>query len=92
MGAEIIPFPNSGYGRPDNFGGCPTCFHAKEYLNLGPTHWFFCERHRVKWCVGRDLFIDWLKEDEATWFKNAKFLADFETVEFKPLKRGCPDD
>jgi hypothetical protein len=45
------------------FGGCPQCGKTDGYVNVrehnlstnGPAHWFRCDAHRTKWCVGANL-------------------------------------
>ena len=46
------------------FGACPTCGGCDGYLNVGRSHWFYCEKHKVKWCVGSNLFDSWKDQTE----------------------------
>jgi hypothetical protein len=53
------------------FGQCDRCAEAGEvpdteypYLNIGRSHWFFCERHRTRWCAGFNLFSTWQDQTE----------------------------
>ena len=75
MPATIIPFPTIDY-----FGGCPKCGQHNGYLNVEREHWFYCERHRTKWCFGENVFSSWRYEDEATWRRNAHKLAAYREV------------
>lgn len=50
---------NDGY-----FGLCPICKETDGYLNVGRNHWFVCEKHRVRWWVGENLFSDCHDESE----------------------------
>ena len=48
----------------DHFGVCPTCHRNNGYENVGPAHWFVCHRHRVRWCVGSNLFSSWREQTD----------------------------
>ena len=76
MPATIIPFPTI-----DSFGGCPKCGRHDGYLNIEREHWFYCERHRRKWCIGMNLFSGWPEESETTWRRNAHKLAGYREVD-----------
>ena len=92
MSAQILPFPAPpGRGRDAAvttypFGGCPHCGQNDGYLNDGRDHWFRCDRHKVKWWVGSNLFSSWRDEDEETWRLNRFRLAEYMTV--SPIPAG----
>ena len=48
----------------DYFGVCPACYTNDGCLNIGPDHWYVCHEHRVKWCVGSNLFSAWRHETD----------------------------
>ena len=75
-GSNIIPFPTIDY-----FGGCPKCGRHDGYVNVQSEHWFYCTRHRTKWCIGSNLFSGWRDETETTWCRNAHQLAAYREVE-----------
>jgi hypothetical protein len=50
---------NDGY-----FGLCPHCHKTNGYINVSRSHWFLCDEHKVKWCVGCNLFSSWREESE----------------------------
>lgn len=51
--------------KVDNyFGGCPKCGKTDGYINIGRSHWFSCEKHKTKWCIGSNLFSSWKDETE----------------------------
>ncbi len=64
----------------DYFGGCPHCGLNDGYLNVGPNHWFTCDKHKVRWCGGSNLMGSWRAESESDWKENERDLARFETV------------
>lgn len=42
--------------KPEHyFGGCPICGATDGYSNLGAEHWFFCDKHQTRWCIGDGL-------------------------------------
>ncbi len=49
------------------FGYCPECGplrYRDRCLNIGRAHWYYCEEHLVRWCVGANLFSGWRDETE----------------------------
>ncbi len=54
------------------FGVCPECRRHNGYLNIGRVHWYVCHTHRLKWCVGENLFRGWRSQNEVLWQKNRK--------------------
>jgi hypothetical protein len=47
-----------------HFGGCPHCGHHDGIVNVGRGHWLHCAEHKVKWCVGSNLFDSWKDQTE----------------------------
>jgi hypothetical protein len=58
-----------------HFGICPECGECPSWMNVGRTHWAYCERHGLKLCVGQNIFSSWRDENEDDWTRNALFLA-----------------
>jgi hypothetical protein len=44
------------------WGVCPYCLATDGYINIGRSHWFFCIEHKVRWCVGSNLFGNWREQ------------------------------
>ena len=63
------------------FGGCPKCRKTDGYMNVHKTHWFVCDAHMTKWCIGYGLFSCWEEENEGIWTANAKKLEAYTEVE-----------
>ncbi len=61
------------------FGGCPHCLRNDGFLNIGREHWFVCHRHKMKWCVGSNLFT--APEAEDALRSNVYRLANYMTCE-----------
>ncbi len=79
---NVVGFPGA---RPNvttdaYFGGCPVCGETTGNLNVGRDHWFICDKHRTKWCIGSNLFSSWRDETEAEWQRNAEKLAGYRAV------------
>jgi hypothetical protein len=70
----------------DYFGGCPHCGANHGFLNVRAEHWIVCDAHKVKWCVGFNLFSSCKDENESVWLANAEKLASYSKVE--PLPEG----
>jgi hypothetical protein len=47
-----------------HFGGCPECGDNDGFINVGRSHWMICKAHKVKWCVGSNLFSSWRGQTE----------------------------
>jgi hypothetical protein len=61
------------------------------YLNIGAGHWFFCDVHKIKWCVGYNLLSSWLNETEEDWERNSRKLEDYAEREPACYPPGDPD-
>ena len=72
------------------FGGCPKCGDMDGFLNLGREHWFFCDKHKTKWCAGSNLFSGWREETEKTQTKSRYQLANY--IEVTPVYPPPDDD
>ena len=64
----------------DHFGSCPECGQASVYVNIGREHWFYCDEHRVKWCVGANLFSSWRYQGPAQWEENHRKLQGYREM------------
>ena len=51
-------------GDDNDFGVCPRCHKTDGYINIGRSHWFSCNKHKVCWCIGANLFSSWKDESE----------------------------
>jgi hypothetical protein len=65
------------------FGGCPECGKTDGYLNTGSAHWFVCDAHRVRWCIGSNLFSSWRDETEDEQRRAWERVDDY--AEVKPV-------
>jgi len=63
------------------FGGCPRCGDTDGYLNQGRDHWFVCDKHRVRWFVGSNLFSSWRHESSAQHAENLLKLMGYRVVD-----------
>jgi hypothetical protein len=63
------------------FGGCPECGGTHGCRSVGPEHWYYCDDHKTKWCVGADLFSTWKELGEQGWARNRAHLADYTEVQ-----------
>lgn len=66
---------------PAAVGACPRCGRDDGILNVGADHWGICERHGVKWWIGRNLSPDWQREPARVWLANERKLAGLTQVE-----------
>jgi hypothetical protein len=71
------------------FGVCPFCGGAGGPINIGRSHWLYCKRHKVLWCIGFNLFSSWKDETDEQQRANydAIGLDSFERV--RPASDSC---
>lgn len=90
---ELTEFPAAE--EPEHyFGCCPHCGNEGEYMNVFKSHWFVCDRDKVKWYVGYNLFSSWQEETKEDWDRNAAKLEGYRQVrpyrgmmrDFKPAR------
>jgi hypothetical protein len=92
MTAVIIPFPTHVDTDLGPWGVCPTCAEHDGFLNDYRDHWFVCDRHLLKWCVGSNLFSTWQFETALDWERNRWKLAKYREVEPGGLAADPTDD
>ena len=66
------------------WGLCPNCKSndsGLEYLDVGRTHWIMCHHCKVCWCLGLNIFFDWVNETEDVLQHNIELLDACEEVE-----------
>jgi hypothetical protein len=83
------PEPQLNDDCGDYFGNCPVCGTSGCYLNLGRTHVFYCEDHKIGWVVGSNLFSSWREETEEDWQRNLAKLDDFQKID---ARDACTPD
>ena len=62
------------------FGHCSTLEHDNYYLNVHRAHWMVCDKCRIKWLIGANLFSSWRKQNEIIWNANAEKLRKYREV------------
>ena len=80
---EVVHFPTKPFVE-NYFGGCPVCGGTDGFVNDGRDHWFTCQTHSAKWCVGSNLFSGWREETEADWRRNRALLNTLREVQPLP--------
>jgi hypothetical protein len=68
-------------GERSDFGNCPVCGKNPACRNIGRDHYFYCDEHKIAWCVGSNLFSSWRDESEDDWQHNRAKLADFKIID-----------
>jgi hypothetical protein len=79
MTAQVFPF-RPGIRTDLHFGACPHCGKTDGYLNIGPDHWFVCDKHRTSWFAGSNLFPGWEDDTPAIALNRAK-VASYRVVQ-----------
>lgn len=65
----------------DFLGACPECKpgSSKQLCNIYKEHWCYCETHKIKWCIGYNLFSSWQFETQDEWNINELNLKEYKT-------------
>ena len=66
--------------KNDYWGLCPKCKGEPLFRNISRYHWAACDKHRVKWCIGENLFSGWRDETLDTWEANELELSEYRGV------------
>lgn len=75
--------------RSTVFGECPICHGNDGCRSIGADHWYFCDTHRTKWCIGSNLFSGWKSQTEEEFRQNAAHLVGYRAV--KPSLLTSPE-
>jgi len=67
--------------EPAPFGSCPECGKSDGYRNIYRLHFFYCDEHRLTWCVGSDLMSSWREESGEDWCSAWERLKGYGTVD-----------
>lgn len=67
--------------EPTPFGSCPECGKSDAYRNIHRLHFFYCDEHRLTWCVGSNLMSSWREESEEDWRSAWEHLKGYRTVD-----------
>ena len=65
------------------FGHCPVPGHENHCLNIRRSHWKVCDRCKIKWLIGENLFSSWREEGQDIWETNAERISNYEEVNTK---------
>lgn len=65
----------------NQFGECPECGKGDEYRNIYKHQFFFCDKHRLVWLAGINLFSSWRHEPEESWRAAWEHLRWYRTVD-----------
>ncbi|MCC6946116.1 MAG: hypothetical protein IT335_16185 [Thermomicrobiales bacterium] len=65
------------------FGRCPVCGDDSPYVNIGKTHWKVCERDKIAWAFGGNLFSTWVFETEEDWQRNRELVETCKVIDAK---------
>src|SRR5690242_18180191 len=69
-------------------GCCPDCVEWKpQMLNIERDHWGCCDKHRVKWHIGSNLYSSWQYENRLDWLRNERHLAPYRNI--SGTHHGC---
>ena len=68
----------------ETFGVCPLCGKYDECVNLGEYHWYICQRHQFRWCVGHNCIVPDVYENSESYQENWERICRYRVVE--PLR------
>ena len=74
--AEAIVFNDDNY-----FGHCPISGHENYYLNISRGHWMVCDKCKITWFIGANLFSSWRRENKAIWRANVEKISGYKEID-----------
>lgn len=72
-----------GHAESGHLGMCPICRHTDGFVTVRDEFWMVCHEHRKRWLLGRNILPKSRLENEETWTRNKKRIADYEVA--KPI-------
>jgi len=69
------------FNDDDYFGHCPIPEHENYYLNVGRRHWMVCDKCKITWFIGANLFSSWRQQNKAIWRKNAEIIMEYTEID-----------
>ena len=63
------------------FGHCAMPGHDNYYLNIGRAHWMVCDKCRIKWLIGANLFSSWRYQNPDVWRANEVKLRKYREID-----------
>ena len=63
------------------FGHCSCPEHENHYLNIGRCHWMICNKCKIKWFIGENLFSSWREQNENIWRENEEKIRNYREVD-----------
>jgi len=70
------------FNEQNYFGHCPFPEHENYYLNIHREHWMVCDKCKIKWCMGENLFSSWRTENMAKWKANFMRIKNYKEIKF----------
>ena len=76
------------------FGSCPVCGGSDGHINVGRSHWFRCDEHKVAWCIGSNLFSAWRDEtrEEQKMLYDEIGMSEYRIVEPLSEEENKPEN
>ena len=62
-------------------GVCPICGQHDGYVNFGDYHWYYCQAHQTRWCVGYNRLTPEVYEDSVSYRENWERIGHYRVVE-----------
>jgi len=63
------------------FGHCSVPEHDNYYLNIGRGHWMVCDKCKIKWFIGANLFSSWRGQNRNIWEANAERIKNYDEID-----------
>jgi len=61
-------------------GHCSVCGDADGSFNIASSNYFYCKKHKKKWCIGYNIISDWKEETGDIWDKNMERFLKYELI------------
>ena len=79
---KMVKTNNLIFNEQNYFGHCPFLEHKNYFLNINREHWMVCNKCKIKWLMGENLFSSWRTENMTKWKANFKRIKNYKEINF----------
>ena len=73
-----MSYENEASRYDENFGNCPKCNRTHGCRSVGREHWYVCHTHKMKWCIGWNVFT--VEQTTGEFVENLLLLGTYTEV------------
>jgi len=76
------------FDEDNYFGYCAVLEQQNHCLNICQGHWMVCDKCRIKWFIGANLFSSWRYQNKDIWIANEKKLIKYREIDIRTTSAG----